>query len=327
MHGARKVRFIEPQGRSRRLMAAWIRRWPLLGPITLASLLHQRGYDAGVYNENISGALEDNPDALRDVCSANVVGISIMTPTASRGYELAGRIRREAPRATIVFGGPHATFVPHEAARYGNVVVRGEGETVIEAIAAGQVRQGVIRADPPANLDVIPRLEHRLMRNFDQLLRSCRGQEMYPLPVMASRGCPHGCVYCSVTRMFGRHVRRQSVDKVAADLEHYVRQGFRRFFFYDDNFTADRAWAKQLLERMRPWRCRFNAQTRADFPWAGPAPGAGHRPAAADAPGRRGRAVHRLRDHRRGHRRRLEQGLPRPRRPAAAALAGHQHPA
>jgi radical SAM superfamily enzyme YgiQ (UPF0313 family) len=264
----RKIRFIEPGSRRGRPFNAWITRWPLLGPITLASILERRGYDVVVYNENICGSVLDSAEAFEDLCSADVVGISIMTPTAMRGYEIADRVREAAPDATIVFGGVHATFQSEEAARHGDVVVRGEGENVIEPIARGEITEGVITTDPPQDLDALPPLNHFLMRDFDKLIRRCRRRELYELPAMTSRGCPYGCTYCSVTRMFGRKVRRQSVDKAYSDLMHYAGQGFRRFFFYDDNFTDDRAWTKDLLERIGPLKFRFNAQARVDFHWA-----------------------------------------------------------
>jgi len=262
-----KVRFIEPSGRWGRPFNPWIRRWPLLGPITLATILKRAGYDVAVYNENVSGSLFENPRAYDDLRSADVIGITIMTPTANRGYELAERIRADRPDVKIVFGGPHATFRPQEALARGDIVVCGEGEAVIEPIASGRIRSGIVRGVPLEDLDEIPTLDHSLMRDFDKLLAARRLRELYELPVMTSRGCPYGCTYCSVTRMFGRKVRRQSVEKVYGDIRRYAEQGFRHLFFYDDNFTADRQWTKRLLERMGPLRMRFNAQTRADFCW------------------------------------------------------------
>jgi len=105
------------------------------------------------------------------------------------------------------------------------------------------------------------------MRDFDKLLAQRRRRELYELPIMTSRGCPYGCSYCSVTQMFGRRVRQQSADKAFADICRYVDRGFRRFFFYEDNLTADRRRARALLERMEPMGVRFNAQVRVDFPW------------------------------------------------------------
>ena len=263
----RKIRFIELQGRPERPLNAWITRWPLLGGITLATMLHERGYDVSVYNENISGPIETHAAAYDDVCSADVVGIGIMTPTASRGYTVADRIRRDAPGATVVLGGVHATMRPAEALAHGDIVVCGEGESVIEAIARGDVPGGIVQAPRLEDLDELPTLNHFLMRDFDKLLERQGRRALYELPVMTSRGCPYGCTYCTVTRMFGRKVRRQSVSKVVHDLRRYAEQGFSRFFFYDDNLTADRAWATSLFERIRPMRLRFKAQTRVDFPW------------------------------------------------------------
>jgi len=263
----RKVRFIEPAGRSGRPFNAWLAQWPLLGPITLATILHRRGFDAAVYNENVSGPLPENQDAFEDTCSADVVGITIMTATAARGYYLARQIKEHAPRARVVFGGPHATFMPLEALRYGDLVVRGEGENVIESIAAGEVDSGIVDGPPVADLDAIPAPEHELMRDFGRLLERFRKRELYELPVMTSRGCPYGCTFCSVSRMFGRKIRRQSVGKTVRDLRTYVQRGFRQFFFYDDNFTAAKRWIRSLMAELEPLGVRFSAQSRVDFPW------------------------------------------------------------
>jgi radical SAM superfamily enzyme YgiQ (UPF0313 family) len=262
----RKIRLIEPQSRPGRPFNAWIRRWPLLGPITLATLLDRRGFDVQVYNENLSGPLADNAAAFEDVCSADVVGITIMTPTAMRGYEIADQIRGRTAGPTIVFGGVHATFMPHEARAHGDLVVRGEGETVIEPIARGEIAEGIVQARPVADLDDLPAPNHFLMRDFEVLIGGRRRAD-YEVPLATSRGCPYGCTYCSVTRMFGRTVRRQSVAKAHADIRRYAAQGFRKLFFYDDNFTTDRAWTRELLGRLRPMRMQFNAQARVDFHW------------------------------------------------------------
>ncbi len=260
------MRFIEPRGRPRRPFNAWISRWPILGPVTLATILSKCGHDVAVYNENISGSVLDNRKAYHDVCTADVVGISIMTPTAHRGYEIADAIRRDSPRATIVFGGVHATFMPRESLEHGDIVVRGEGETVINAVAEGRIESGVIDAEPLEDLDSIPPLDHSLIRDFDRASAGL-GRHLYELPVMTSRGCPYGCTYCSVTRMFGRRVRRQSVAKVLDDVAEYCRRGFRRLMFYDDNLISDREWSARLLDGLRDFGVQFNAQVRADFHW------------------------------------------------------------
>ena len=267
MAAHRRVRFIEPGSRRGRPFNVFTRRWPLLGPILLATILDRHGYDVQVYNENVSGPVEDDPEAYQDLCSSDVVGFSVMTPTAARAYELADRIRADSGRPTLAFGGSHVTFQPDDALAHGDMVVRGEAENVITDIASGNIRQGIVEPEPVQDLDRLPAPNHYLMRDFDEVVGSALRKELYPLPVMTSRGCPHGCRYCSVTRMFGRRVRRQSVSRVHEDLQHYRDQGFGHVFFYDDNFTDDRRWTRKLLERMENLDMRFNAQARADFHW------------------------------------------------------------
>ncbi|MBN1437299.1 MAG: B12-binding domain-containing radical SAM protein [Sedimentisphaerales bacterium] len=263
----RKVRFVEPQGRPERPLNAWITRWPLLGPITLATILEQQNCDVLIYNENISGPLQSDPQIWQDLETADVIGISIMTSTARRGYELADQIKQAMPNVTVVIGGVHATFCPDEAIEHADIVVRGEAENIIVDIAAGQVEPGIVQPEPPQDLDAIPTLNHFLVHEFDKLVKSCRKRELYELPVMASRGCPHACTYCTVTQMFGRKVRRQSVEKVHEDLKVYASRGFRYMFFYDDNFTASRSWAKELCQRITPMNLMFNIQVRVDLHW------------------------------------------------------------
>jgi anaerobic magnesium-protoporphyrin IX monomethyl ester cyclase len=67
--------------------------------------------------------------------------------------------------------------------------------------------------------------------------------------------------------MFGRKVRRQSVEKVVSDIRFHRERGFGKFFFYDDNFTANRRWSRDLLDRLQHLDIQFNAQVRVDFAW------------------------------------------------------------
>ena len=262
-----KIRFIDPQGRPGRPFNIFLKRYPPLGATILATILHQRGYDSAVYNENFTGPVDQDAAIYRDICSADVVGISIMTPTALRGYRIADQLRRDAPDVRIIFGGVHATFCPEEALKHGDVVCRGEGENVIEKMLLGEIRSGIVDAPPVADLDVIPPPDHFLIRGFEEFLKTCYKRELFELPIATSRGCPYGCVFCSVTKMFGGTVRRQSPAKIERDLRHYRAQGFRFVFLYDDNFISDREWAKDVLGRMRPLKLRFNAQVRIDFSW------------------------------------------------------------
>ena len=56
----------------------------------------------------------------------DVIGISIMTQTCLRGYEIANEFKKRDK--IVVFGGIHATCRPQEALLYGDAVVIAEAE-------------------------------------------------------------------------------------------------------------------------------------------------------------------------------------------------------
>ncbi len=98
---------------------------PLLGPLYLGTILRDEGHDVTIYNENIK---EVNPSELKD---SDILGISILTNTAPRGYQIAKDFRAINPKGRVIIGGAHATFLPEEAAQYADHVVKGEAELVI----------------------------------------------------------------------------------------------------------------------------------------------------------------------------------------------------
>jgi len=83
-------------------------------------------------------------------------------------------------------------------------------------------------------------------------------------PVLLSRGCPHGCEFCSVTKLFGGSYRGVSVER---GLEELRRVTTPDVFFYDDNFAARPSRTKRLLEGMirEGFRFDWSAQVRSDI--------------------------------------------------------------
>jgi len=258
---------VEPASRSRTAFREFVSRWPLLGPITMATVLSGRGHDVLVYNENLVGSVIDNGDIMADLLSADFVGITAMTPTAPRAYAIAQAVRNASDKTRIVLGGVHATFCPEEALRYADFVVTGEGERALTAIVEGDASPGIIKGIPVENLDELPLPDFDLLVHFERSWESVGGKEFYKTPVLSSRGCPYGCSYCSVTKFFGRRCRQQSPEKVIRDVTSLTRRGFRSFFFYDDNFSANFDRNKRVLEEMRGLGIRWNCQTRLDFAW------------------------------------------------------------
>lgn len=264
----KKIVFIEPKSPGYHVFSRW--GLPRLGTIILGTILKDHGYEVKVFVEDIKGI------NFEDVFEADAVGISTITSTAPRAYEIANVIRRED--IPVFMGGPHVTFMDEEALNYCDYVLRGEAEeTILPFIHALESRTG---------FENIAGLSYRtsagkLVRTEDA--NHCRELDRFPIPdrtlihgnvkglsdksitpIMTSRGCPFGCTFCSVTRMFGRRYRFRSVENIMNELR-TLRPKWT--FFYDDNFAANREHTKELLREMisQNINTRWSAQVRIDI--------------------------------------------------------------
>jgi radical SAM superfamily enzyme YgiQ (UPF0313 family) len=168
------------------------------------------------------------PMDLSQIGPGDVVGISVHTGNALRGYEV-GRAARAAG-ALVVYGGIHATLFPDEAlaAGQGHAIVTGDGDAiwgrVLEDASTGNLQAryagGHVQADAfvPARWDLVP-----------------SGKYMWA-SVQTVRGCPKHCSFCSVWRTDGQAPRMRNVDAVMHEIVELRRRGFRFLALADDNF-------------------------------------------------------------------------------------------
>ena len=158
----------------------------------------------------------------------DVVGISVHTGNALRGYEV-GRMARERG-AWVVYGGIHATLYPEEAFQRGQAhsVVRGDADVIWASVvtdclhgAPGRIYEGGrISGDDflPARWD--------LMQPDKYMWAS----------VQTTRGCPKHCSFCSVWRTDGQKPRPRRYQSVIDEIVTLRRLGFRFIALADDNF-------------------------------------------------------------------------------------------
>src|SRR3972149_5320923 len=91
---------------------------PRLGTVLLGTILKEKGYDVKSYVEAV-GELD-----LKDVLTADAVGISTITSTSSRAYEIARIVKKAG--IPVFMGGPHVTYMPDDAPETFDYVLRGE---------------------------------------------------------------------------------------------------------------------------------------------------------------------------------------------------------
>ncbi len=182
---------------------------------------------------------------------ADLVGISIETYTARRGYQIADRFSSRG--IPVVFGGYHATFRPDEALGHGDAVCIGEAEPVWKDILA-DAAFGTLQK----------KYSHTARIPLDSIRADksiFKGKGYMPVSLIeTSRGCPFRCGFCSVSAFFEATYRRRPAEQVARDL----REAEHRYvFFVDDNFTGDIPAAKELCRAARGSGKRWISQATA----------------------------------------------------------------
>lgn len=234
------ITLIVPKWPDGSLWSKVVFRFPYLALTTLAALTPA---DVTVR------LIDENAEDLDTQTKTDLAGISLMTPLAPRGYEIAAVYRQRG--VPVVLGGIHATMMPEEAGAHADSVVVGEAERLWPQVVA-DARQGQLqplyRENGYAPLAHLPTPRRELLK---------RKAYFFVNTVQTTRGCPFDCEFCSVTQFFGHTYRLRPVDEV----EREIRNLEGRFvFFVDDNIVGDRGYARDLFRRLIPYRLKWASQ-------------------------------------------------------------------
>jgi radical SAM superfamily enzyme YgiQ (UPF0313 family) len=207
----------------------------------------------------------------------DLVGITAQTPVAPRAYQIADEFKRRG--IPVVMGGVHASMLPQEALQHVDAVVVGEGEAVwpglIEDLRKGQMRRVYEGSDFFKASDLpFPR-------------RDLLNQKFYfPLKLLeTTRGCPHHCDFCGVSKFFGFRYRNRPIGEIERELKTLFHEGpvmnpllknilslfskdlpyflkRRLLYIIDSNVAGDRRFCLELLSLLKEF----------DLLWYGHAP-------------------------------------------------------
>ena len=180
--------------------------------------------------------------------TADLVGITMMTCQADRGYYLADHFRKRGMRT--ICGGSHATFMTNECAKHFDAVVVNEAESVWDELMADFLADSlkpVYRSDKLIDLKDLPIPRKELfMKNGAHLD-----------VIQAGRGCPLGCEFCTVTQMYGKKFRTRPVEHIVEEIKRF---NSKRLFFVDDNIFLSKPYAYELCEALIPLNVRWAGQ-------------------------------------------------------------------
>lgn len=237
-----RIVLISPKGPLYRRRGGIFRKSLRYAPLTLPTLVSLIPTDLPCEVKILDEGVEDIPDDLE----ADLVGMTVITGSAPRAYELSSRFR--ARGIPVVLGGPHVTLVPEDAAPHADSIVVGYAEdTWPELLRDFAARRMKARYDQAPDFDLAgrPRVDRSLLTQ-----RRYATSHVFE----ATRGCVHGCEFCVVPFAWGRSPYQKPVEEVTAEI---ASTGARQAIFIDLNLIADQAYATRLFEALIPLRIQW----------------------------------------------------------------------
>jgi radical SAM superfamily enzyme YgiQ (UPF0313 family) len=250
--------------------------YPPLGLGYLAAVLKCENIDVKVI-DLVDTPFEKVPDIMKRY-NPQIVGVSCnLTDYRWGAFRLATIIKSINPKIKVVFGGSHATHMYKQILQNFpvDVIVRFEGEeTFLELVKAIQYDmplkevkgiafkegQQITLTENRAPIDCLDCLPiPAYLSEFEKYVRYSspirfKGKKISAFKsrnIMASRGCPYDCLYCSINRFWHRKCRFRSVDNVVDEIQTlYKEYGVKHFNFFDDAFTLNNAHVIEICQEI-----------------------------------------------------------------------------
>jgi len=273
---------------------------PPLGLAQLAAFIREQGYGVDLLD---AVALDLSVEEVVDRVTAikpRAVGFTALTSSFHRASSVASNIRKVLPDILALVGGPHASAVPQKVMRENScfdLLVVGEGELTLLEIMERYREAGYARTKLLEDLEGLGEVDGIVFRNKGEISQTGPHQfisdlDILPLPardllpmeryiplpnqyrrlpvvhITTTRGCPHDCSFCSASAVFGRRVRRLSVDRVMEEIKDVVKNyNAREISFWDDTMTQSRKWMVAFCDALEQsglnltWTCYARVDT------------------------------------------------------------------
>jgi radical SAM superfamily enzyme YgiQ (UPF0313 family) len=204
----------------------------------------------------IDEAVDRVPD---DFGGADLVGISAMTSDAQRAYQLADQAR--ALRIPVVLGGYHPTFMPEEAGKHADAVVKGFAETAWPQLLRDFARGAMNPLYESAWEEAFT--SGAWLPRRDLLRRKAYSTAN---TMEASRGCANRCSFCIVPPMHQNRFVQRQMERIHADIDSMPAGPIA---LLDPNPLESSASAAALLPTLagRKWFAAASMKSAANRSW------------------------------------------------------------
>jgi len=264
------------------LAPSFPKAYPLLGLGCLNAVLRKAGHEVRIFDfaatlefehsggeafwhdpEFVAGYRGRHPEFFDGMCRAlssyapDLAGFSVWQSNAPASRLVCEGLKKLRPGVFTVFGGPEAGFRPENFISDGflDALVRGEGETALLRLAAGETSvppPGVLLNKGSVVLDggpaaLVPDLDALPFPDFAGFPLDSYSTRLMPLHF--NRGCVHRCAFCNVAATWQAGCRLRSPQSLHAEMLNANRlYGAEIFQACSPAVNADHARLARLCE-------------------------------------------------------------------------------
>ncbi len=174
---------------------------------------------------------------LANLCTDDVVCAAITSMTSLQlGQAKKISIFLKKIGVKVVWGGPHATILPHQVSQapYVDYVIVGEGENsfvkLVKDIRYGKAKH--ITSSPLLNIKKVKLANYDFVNKWKYVYEhKVFGKKYKTINIHTSRGCPNKCTYC-YNQVANKSIWRPfDIKKIGKQIKQLYMDGITGFFF------------------------------------------------------------------------------------------------
>ena len=260
----KKVLFIAP--------ATEFGAYPPLGILSVAAYLREKGYEVGVID--YSGLKVSKEQIKKDISLYNpdMVALGVLTGPGLTRAMMISDIAKSMGK-NVVWGGPHATILPHLTLNHPTIdaVIMGEGEYSLEEYLAylngskkepkgmGIKIKSEIKITPPqdkfVDIETKPMPAWELIKDIDKYFPYSKHNFVL---MEANRGCPYRCGFChhanNDVKQYGGKFRNMSAKRLIEQFDYVkslTKKHVSRMDIGGDMHLTNEAFTEQFVKEMK----------------------------------------------------------------------------
>ena len=227
-------------------------------------------------------------DTIKEIenTNPNYIMCELTTPTVAYDYTTLTKIKEKFPNIKIIVGGTHATILPEQVLKECEAIdfiVRQEYDfTVPELVQTDNLesvrgisyrKDNQIIHNPDCELTDLDKLPfvskvYQKYLNVDDYAYAFAQKPM--IQIVASRGCPNQCNFCSYpSTMGGRNYRIRDINDLADEFEYIIKEmpEIKEIFIEDDTFTVNQKRTVEFCDELirRNLNAVWSCNTRVDL--------------------------------------------------------------